>query len=132
MFASSLEKGTCLAPADVCKTPSPGGPVPVPYPNIGQCAEAKASTCSKKVFIKGMKAFTQKTQIPRTNGDQGGSNNGVVSNKIMKEVKYTKASQKVYFEGPPAVVFGAAVQHNANNAPGAQVAPSQNLVIIKG
>ena len=22
-------------PPDVCKTPSPGGPIPIPYPNIG-------------------------------------------------------------------------------------------------
>jgi len=35
MPASTKGGGMCLAFPDVCKTPSPGGPVPIPYPNTG-------------------------------------------------------------------------------------------------
>jgi hypothetical protein len=31
---------------DVCKTPSPGGPVPVPYPNVGKSADTSAGPTS--------------------------------------------------------------------------------------
>ena len=32
---------------DVCKTPSPGGPIPIPYPNIGM--SSNTSKGAKKV-----------------------------------------------------------------------------------
>ena len=31
--------GTTVAFPDVCKTPSPGGPVPIPYPNVARSAD---------------------------------------------------------------------------------------------
>ena len=33
--------GTTIAFPDVCKTPSPAGPVPIPYPNIAKSSEPK-------------------------------------------------------------------------------------------
>ena len=79
-----------------------------------------------------MKAHTIKTKIPQSQGDQGGSAGGVASNKIMGEVQYSKGSQKVYLEGPPAVTFGASTLQNASppNTTGNLIAPSQNKVII--
>lgn len=38
---------------DVCKTPSPGGPIPIPYPNIGQSSDT--SKGGKKVKVEGQK-----------------------------------------------------------------------------
>jgi len=32
---SSYQGSSVAAFPDVCKTPSPGGPVPIPYPNLG-------------------------------------------------------------------------------------------------
>ena len=46
-------KGGCLATVpDVCKTPSPGGPVPVPYPNTGQWVQTIPVTAAKKTKIQ--------------------------------------------------------------------------------
>ena len=58
VFANSrsiLHKGdgyvqTCPIP-DVCKTPSPGGPVPIPYVNIAKDGDLAKGT--KKVSIEG-------------------------------------------------------------------------------
>ena len=38
-------------PLDICKTPTPGGPVPMPYPGLAMLAQGKGKTFSKKVKI---------------------------------------------------------------------------------
>ena len=48
---ASMHKGqTVTAFPDVCKTPSPGGPVPIPYPNI---ANATASRQARGQQLRG-------------------------------------------------------------------------------
>lgn len=134
MYASTLEKGICQAFPDTCKTPAPNGAVPVPYPNIAQCKTASSSSCSSKVMVCGMKAFNIKTRIPQSQGDTGGTaGGGLVSNKIMSEMKYTKGSSSVYIQGGPIVCLTSQTAHNGApaNAPlGTQLAPSQNKVMV--
>ncbi len=43
--------GVATAFPDVCKTPSPGGPVPIPYPNIAMSTDTAKG--SKKVTVDG-------------------------------------------------------------------------------
>lgn len=43
--------GVTIAFPDVCKTPSPAGPIPIPYPNIAQSTDT--SKGSKKVKCDG-------------------------------------------------------------------------------
>ena len=51
-FATTMGSGTCTATGpDVCKTPTPGGPQPLPYPNIAQLAMSNPATCAKKGFL---------------------------------------------------------------------------------
>jgi hypothetical protein len=133
MFASTLEKGMCQVFPDTCKMPTPAGPVPVPYPNIVNCPTAQSSSCASKVMICGMKAFNQKTSLPSSQGDQAGTLGGVISNKMMGQVKYTSGSASVYIQGPPAVKLSSSSAHNGSppNAPlGTQIVPSQNKVVI--
>ncbi len=134
MFASTLEKGICQAFPDTCKTPTPGGPVPVAYPNIATCNTASSSSCSSKVMICGMKAFNLKTKIPQSQGDvAGNAGGGVVSNKIMGVMKYTKGSSSVYIEGAPVVRMTSQTAHNGtppNATMGTQLSPSQNKVMV--
>jgi hypothetical protein len=40
--------GITIAFPDVCKTPSPGGPIPIPYPNIAKSADTSKSSKSTK------------------------------------------------------------------------------------
>lgn len=132
--ASTKGGGTCAIPGplDVCKTPSPAGPVPIPYPNFAQCAQA--NDASSKVKICGSKTLTTKSEIPMSTGDEGGvAGGGIVSNKFKGEVKYKKGSGKVKAEGESIVYLGSMTGHNGSNAnmpAGVQVAPSQTKVLV--
>ena len=62
--------GVGIAFPDVCKTPSPGGPVPVPCPNIIRAADSdfgagtKTTKDGKKIYIKPTKIKTSKGDEP--------------------------------------------------------------------
>ena len=116
MFALSNQAGgQAFAIPDVCKTPSPGGPVPIPYPNIVMTETANVSTCSKKVFFVGMNAFNLKTKWPQSMGDEAGTAGGVVSGLNMGEVGFTMGSISVKIEGSPAVFMTSQTKHNGSN-----------------
>jgi uncharacterized Zn-binding protein involved in type VI secretion len=132
--ASTNGNGQCFAFPDVCKTPTPAGPVPIPYPNIAMLSQASGGTVSSKVKIGGKKAATEGTEITMSSGDEAGSVGGVVSNKIKGPAKFKQGSSKVKIEGKGAAYLGAMVgQHDSSNCnmpAGHQVAPSQVKVIV--
>ena len=131
--ATTTQGGQCMAMPDVCKTPTPAGPVPIPYPNIAMPMQADVGTCTKKVTIACAPALTLNSQITMTSGDEAGSAGGVVSGKIKGPAKYSQGSMKVMLEGAPAVYMTSPTQHNGSsaNAPtGVQIAPSQAKVIV--
>ena len=85
---------------DVCKTPSPGGPVPLPYPNVSQSATlAKGTTTvkadGKMIAIKG-------SEFSMSNGDNAGTLGGVKSSTFMKESTWISYSFDVKMEGKNA------------------------------
>jgi uncharacterized protein DUF4150 len=134
MPASSNGGGSCAAFPDVCKTPTPGGPVPMPYPNLAQLAQANGGTCSSKVKFQNKKAITKDTEITMSSGDEPGSaGGGVISNMFKGSCKFKMGSAKVKAEGKAVAHIGSMVGHNGNNAnmpAGAQVAPSQTKVLV--
>jgi len=135
MFISTKGKGDCAAFPDVCKTPSPAGPVPIPYPNMGQLAQADAGTCSAKVKILNKPVVTLKTEIPMSSGDEAGSAGGVMSGKNKGPIKFLKGSLKVTVEGTPVVFLTCMSGQNGSNAnapAGAQISPSQEKVMVMG
>jgi hypothetical protein len=130
--ASSKGGGQCVASApDVCKTPSPAGPVPVPYPNLASVSSA-SGTCSKVLFKK-KQAVTIKSTIPSSKGDEPGTVGGVISNCNRGKMVYKKASSKVFAKGKKVSHITSLTAHNGSNANvpvGAQVAPSQTKVLV--
>lgn len=136
MPASTNGGGQCAitGPIDFCKTPTPGGPVPMPYPNFGMANQASGGTCSSKVKICGKKTIVKGTEIPMSTGDEGGvAGGGVVSSQFKGPVKYKKGSGKVKAEGKPICHLSSMTGHNGNNAnmpAGLQVAPSQTKVTV--
>lgn len=135
MPASTNGGGQCFGFPDVCKTPSPGGPIPIPYPNIAMCTQAKGSSCSKKVKILNKKTCTIKTEISMSSGDEAGNaGGGVISSKFKGPAKYKKGSSKVKVEGSAIVHLMSMVGMNGGSNPnypvGMQVAPSQTKVIV--
>lgn len=86
---------------DVCKTPSPGGPIPVPYPNISQASSlAKGTTTvsadgGNMIGIKG-------SEFSMSNGDEPGTLGGVKSSTFIKESTWILYSFDVKMEGQGA------------------------------
>ena len=69
--------GTTIAMPDVCKTPSPGGPIPIPYPNI-----AKSSDTSKgasKVKCDGNPVCVKDSNFMMSTCDEAGAAGGGVA-----------------------------------------------------
>ncbi|MFO1078563.1 MAG: DUF4150 domain-containing protein [Planctomycetota bacterium] len=133
--ATTKGGGKCMGFPDVCKTPSPGGPVPIPYPNIAMPNQADGGTCSSKVKILGKEVCTTKTEISMSSGDEAGSaGGGVVSSKMKGPAQYKKGSSKVKVEGSPIVhltsMVGLNGGGNANTPPGNQIEPSQTKVTV--
>ncbi len=130
--ASTNAAGQCFATPDVCLTPAPPGPpIPVPYPNMGMMNQATKT--SKKVKIVGKEVVTLKSEIPRSMGDEAGTNGGVISGSNMDKVTFKKGSSKVRVEGSPCVHLTSLTGQNGMNAnapAGAVVAPSQVKVLV--
>jgi hypothetical protein len=86
---------------DVCKTPSPGGPIPIPYPNIARSATlSKGSTTvsadgGNSIAIKG-------SEFASSNGDEAGTAGGVKSSTNMKEATWISYSFDVKIDGENA------------------------------
>ena len=131
MPASTKQSGTCFAFPDVCKTPSPGGPVPIPYPNFGMVMQTQKTATKVKICNK--QTVTKKSEMPRSQGDEPGTIGGVISNVNMNKVIYKKCSSKVKVMGNQAAYLTSTTGQNGSNAnmpTGTQIAPSQTKVII--
>ena len=91
--------GTAIATLpDVCKTPSPGGPVPIPYPNIAVSRDLERGTKRVKVD-HGQMAAHQGSRVGRSSGDAPGNAGGVVSCTTAKEATWLTFSLDVTLEG---------------------------------
>ena len=129
--ASTKGGGQCFAFPDACKTPTPAGPVPIPYPNIGMVNQVTGE--STKVKFSGKGVVTKKSKMTRSQGDEAGTAGGVVSGVNMNQVLYKKGSSKVKVEGQAVQHLTAMTGHNGSNAnmpAGLQVAPSQTKVLV--
>jgi len=99
---------------DVCKTPSPGGPVPIPYPNIAQSITLSNGTTT----VKGdkMMAAVKGSKFALSNGDNAGVAGGVKSSTFMKEATWILYSFDVKLDGKNACRFTDKMFHNSENA----------------
>jgi hypothetical protein len=88
-------------PPDVCKTPSPGGPVPIPYPVIiSMASDLKEGTTTVKA--DGNMAAVKGSELSKCSGDEAGTAGGVVSSTNMKEAKWLLYSFDVKLDGKNA------------------------------
>jgi len=118
-FMPVVHKGsnsTALAFPDVCNTPSPAGPVPIPYPNIGMSSDISGGT--EKVKVEGEMAMVKGATYTKSTGDEAGSNNGLVSGSIKGEVEFMLYSFNVKFEGNNACRMTDMTLQNKKNGLG--------------
>ncbi len=128
--ASTKLLGTCIGPADVCKTPSPAGEIPVPYVNIGMLSSCVLTVA--KVLIGMKETVVLGSMIVPSKGDEPGVGLGVASQMVMGPIKFQTYSSKVYAQGRPMVFHTAVTGHNGTvaNTIGSQTLPSQLKVLV--
>jgi hypothetical protein len=111
-------QGIAFAFPDVCRTPTPGGPVPIPYPNIADLGGATA-VADQLLLGSGLKALLMGSAITPSSGDEAGTaGGGQTSGSIMGECKVTAASTTVLYGGKGVARFGDPTSHNNQNAVG--------------
>lgn len=128
MFGNAQMMGTDTAFPDVCLTPSPAGPVPVPYPNIAMGPMAVPNV--PNILFMGTPAHNLGTTIPMTNGDNAGLATGVASGTVMGPSRHLTGAFSVLIKGMPASRLTSISLQNNTNAPGSRVVPSQTKVLI--
>ena len=99
---------------DVCKTPSPAGPVPVPYPNIAQAITLAEGTTTVKADR--MMAANKGSKFALSNGDNAGVAGGVKSSTFMKEATWILYAFTVKLDRKNACRLSDKMFHNAENA----------------
>lgn len=106
------QANTCPAP-DACKTPTPGGPVPVPYVNVAR--DADLAQGSNTVSIEGQPIALKDSNLSTSSGDEPGTaGGGLISSKIKGTMTWVSASIDVKVEGQGVIRFMDTCLHNGN------------------
>lgn len=129
MFANTQMLGTGMAFPDVCLTPAPPAPapIPIPYPNIWLLPTSVGFIPT--VLILCAPLHTMATTAPMSNGDNPGVAMGVASGTVMGPGRYLMGSATCLCNGMPITRLTSPTLQNSTNAPGAQIIPSQPLVL---
>ncbi len=106
--------GMAMSFPDVCKTPTPAGPVPIPYPNIAQSADTADG--SSTVKIDGNPIMLKSSNFKMSSGDEAGSAMGVASNKIKGKALPVNASFDVKVDGKNTFRLTDPMQTNADSS----------------
>lgn len=108
--------GTTIAFPDVCKTPSPAGPIPIPYPNIAKSSDTASGTSTVK--CDGNPVCVKDSNFSMSTGDEAGSaGGGVASNKIKGKAEFVMFSMDVKFDGKNVCRAFDIMLHNDKNTP---------------
>jgi hypothetical protein len=100
---------------DVCKTPSPGGPVPIPYPVIISMASNLANGTTTVKADGGNMIAVKGCEYSMCTGDEPGTAGGVVSSTFKKEAKFILFSFDVKMDGKNACRLGDKMTMNHQN-----------------
>jgi Domain of unknown function (DUF4150) len=113
-IAQKGSNGQSIAFPDVCKTPTPGGPVPIPYPNIGQSSDTISGPTT--VTVDGQMPATKDAKYMKSSGDEAGNaGGGVMSSMFKGECEFMLYSFDVKFEGKNVGRMGDSLWHNKKN-----------------
>lgn len=105
--------GMSIAFPDVCKTPSPAGPIPIPYPNVGMASDTSGGT--KKVKTDKKMSMVKGAKYSKSTGDEPGTAGGVISGVNRGECEFMLYSFDVKFEGKNVCRMGDSLFHNKKN-----------------
>lgn len=108
--------GMSMVFPDVCKTPTPAGPVPIPYPNIGQASDTSQGPTTVKT--DGEMPMVKGSVYSKSSGDEAGTAGGVTSSVNMNVCEFMLYSFDIKFEGKNVCRLGDPLFHNKKNIMG--------------
>jgi hypothetical protein len=112
----AASSGLVIGFPDVCKTPTPAGPIPIPYPNIAQSQDT--SNGSKTVKMDGQPIMIDGACFAVSTGDEAGSaGGGVVSNTIKGKAEFVSYSFDVKVDGKNVCRLADLMVLNKQSAP---------------
>ncbi|HYO54548.1 DUF4150 domain-containing protein [Archangium sp.] len=121
--------GVTVAFPDVCKTPGPGGPIPIPYPNIARSSDTAKG--SKDVSVEGNPLCVKDSNFSTSTGDEAGTaGGGAASSKTKGKAEFVNYSFDVKVEGKNVARAFDLMLHNDKNTPPAPL--MQGPVIAPG
>jgi len=115
-IAHGKGNGLSVAFPDVCLTPSPAGPIPIPYPNVARSADVADGVTSVKV--DGAMPATKDARYSRSSGDEAGVTGGVASGCNRGAATFLLYSFDVSFDGEGVCRLGDPLFHNGKNTLG--------------
>jgi hypothetical protein len=107
--------GIATAFPDVCKTPSPAGPVPIPYPNIAKSSDTASGSTS--VEEEGEPLMLKGSNFSQSTGDEAGSAGGVASSTTRGKAEFVNYSFDVKIEGKNVCRLGDMMVQNKGGSP---------------
>jgi len=105
--------GMSIVFPDVCNTPSPAGPIPIPYPNIAQASDTSGGPSTVK--CDGKMPMVKGATYSKSSGDEAGTAGGLASGVNMKEAEFMLYSFDVKMDGKNACRLGDPLFHNKKN-----------------
>ncbi len=99
---------------DVCNTPSPTGPIPIPYPNIAMSSDLVQGTTTITADGGNMCA-NYGSEFSKSTGDEAGNLGGVASGTFIMEATWITFSFDVKLEGKGACRLTDKMFHNHQN-----------------
>lgn len=115
---------------DVCKTPSPSGPIPLPYPNISQASTLTGGSTTVKVDGGNMAAI-KGSKFAMSSGDEPGTLGGIKSSTFKQASTWLLYSFDVKIEGKNACRFSdKKFQNNENTVDAGGVLPLVVMVAL--
>lgn len=108
--------GMSIVFPDVCQVPTAVGPIPIPFPNIGQSSDTSDGPTSVK--CDGEMPMVKGAKYSKTAGDEPGTAGGIISGVNMKEAEFLLYSFDVKIDGKNVCRLGDMLFHNKKNIVG--------------
>lgn len=107
--------GIAIAFPDFCLTPTPAGPMPMPYPNIAMSSDTASG--SNDVKCDGQPICHASSNFSTSTGDEAGNVGGVASGRFKGKAEFVNYSFDVKVEGKQVARALDLMLHNDKNTP---------------
>jgi hypothetical protein len=123
--AHAKSGGKSFAFPDVCKTPSPGGPVPIPYPNSAFSSDTSKGSTTLEADSGNPIMLEDVSYFATSVGDEAGTAGGnMLTNKIKGRAYFLSYSMDVKVQGKNVPRHFDMMGHNCSSKPTGGLSPA--------